>query len=97
MIIYWTGFAVILGSVPAIAVVLYAACRNLIPVGIFLVCASVIAGVDLGQEVARARVVETVQSPECASRVDQVEDALGTRLSNIDAAGLCGRYVLDNH
>ena len=75
---------------------LYIACKSLIAVGIFPVLAAVMAGVHFGQEVARARVVETAQSPECAGRVEQVEEALRACLSDIDAAQLCERYAQDN-
>lgn len=55
------------------------------------------AGVHFGQEVACARMVETAQFPECAGRVEQVEEASGARLSDLDAAELCERYVRDSH
>ena len=41
--------------------------------------------------------VETAQSPECAGRIERVEEALGKRLSDLDAAELCERYVREGH
>lgn len=40
--------------------------------------------------------VKTAQSPECADRIEQVEEAVGARISDLDAAELCERYVRDS-
>ena len=91
-----TYFAVALGLALAISAGLYIACKSLVPVGTFPVLAAVIAGVHFGQEVAHARVVETAQSPECAGRIEQVEEALGAHLSDLDASELCKRCFRNN-
>ena len=62
---------IVFGVALMISIALYVGCRNLIPVGIFLVLATLMAGVHFGQEVAGARVVETAQSRECAGMLSR--------------------------